>query len=99
MKRIALTALLTLALIGCASFGTDFKQEDVASIHKGETTEAQLLQTFGNPYTTTSNSNGTRTLTWTYAHATAFSPGKGKSLMVKLNESGVVEKYLLTNVN
>lgn len=81
VQRIFVTAGLSLAvwIIGCASSGTNYDSTKVSQIRKGETTEAQLVQMFGDPGQRTVDSNGDTVLMWQYnearANAASFVPG------------------------
>ena len=96
-------ALVSAALFaGCASVGNNFDDSKVSQIKKGETTEAELIQIFGEPQNRNVNSEGRTVLilTWTYAeskvrgesfipYAGAFMGGhdtKSKSLTVTLQD-------------
>ena len=105
--RIAAVLVLGAILVaGCATSGTNFDSSKVSEIKKGETTEAELIQKFGQPNQRTIDSEGLTHLTWQYveAHASGknFIPFYGafhqesntsnKMLMVTLRD-GVVEKF------
>lgn len=80
MKRlynIIIGCLLTAILLGCASVGENFDERNVSQIKKGETTEAELLQMFGEPQNRTEDSEGTSTLQWTYTESVT----KGESFI------------------
>ena len=98
MKRVLLGAII-FAVAGCATVGNDISQEDISKIQKGVTTEQSLVSTFGQPSTQTVDSEGNRYLVWSYGHAVAFGAAEGKSLMVKLNNSGTVESYTTSSTN
>lgn len=69
---------LCLALVvGCASVGNNFDEGKLSQIKKGETTEAQLVEFFGNPQNRTVNSDAVVTMTWMYAESTV----KGESFI------------------
>lgn len=62
MKRgMIVGVLLAAALLGCASHGVMVSPEKVATLKKGEATEADVIATLGNP-TTVTNVNGVRLL-------------------------------------
>lgn len=48
MKKILLSSILIFALWGCQS-GREIKEQDVAMIYKGYTSENQIRATFGEP--------------------------------------------------
>jgi hypothetical protein len=95
-----------IAVLGCASVGTNFNSSKVASIKKGETTEPALIEMFGKPQQISSNSEDERVLTWIYSEShvkgETFIPFAGgfvggattktKSLVVKLSD-GKVNSY------
>ena len=67
--NILICAATAFWLIGCASTGQNFDESKVSQIKKGETTEADLVQMFGQPENRAVNSEGTTTLTWNYFEA------------------------------
>jgi outer membrane protein assembly factor BamE (lipoprotein component of BamABCDE complex) len=76
MKSIlqrGLARTLALAFVawmaGCASTGQNFDENKVSQIRKGETTESQLVELFGQPQNRAVNSEGMTTLTWQYAES------------------------------
>lgn len=98
---------MVAVLVGCASSGTNFDSRKVTDIHKGETTEPQLVAMFGKPNMRGVNSETGTTLTWIYVEARAkgetFIPlagafvggvkSKTKSLIISLNQEGTVDHY------
>jgi hypothetical protein len=105
MKTLAL--LLSMILVGCASVGKNFNADNVAKIQTGKTTEADLVQMFGEPQQRGLKTGGLKTLTWIYTEsrvkgetfipiAGAFMGGadtKTKSLTVSLGSDGTVTDY------
>ncbi len=92
-----------LAMSGCASNGADFNSDKVADIHKGTTTEPQLISMFGEPNQRSIDSDARTRLVWFYAHAhvtasSFFFHGGGaktqKTLTVTLKD-GLVTDYSL----
>ena len=75
--RIPITAVIVALLAGCASNGNNFDESKVSQIKKGETTEAQLIQMFGEPQSRGLNSEGATTLMWMYTESSA----KGESFI------------------
>ena len=64
MKRGMIAGvLLAAALLGCASHGVIVSQEKVATLKKGESTEADVIATLGQP-TTVTTYNGVRMLVY-----------------------------------
>ena len=106
---VVLATMITAILVGCAASGSNFDESKVAQIKKGETTEAQLIQMFGQPQNHTVNSEGQTIDTWLYTEATvkgesfipyagAFVGGtnsKNKTLMVTLQD-GKVQSFSST---
>ncbi len=80
-SKFLLLALASALLAGCASTGNNFDESKVSQIKKGETTEAQLIQMFGEPQSRGVNSEGQTLLTWMYAQSnvkgTSFIPIAG----------------------
>lgn len=75
--KLAISTALTAALVGCASVGKNYDESKVSQIKKGETTEAELRQLFGEPQAQTVSSEGLKILTWMYSEATV----KGESFI------------------
>jgi outer membrane protein assembly factor BamE (lipoprotein component of BamABCDE complex) len=100
-------ALLSALLFGCASVGNNFDDSKISLIKKGQTTEGELIQMFGQPEQRTLNSDGLKTLTWNYIESTvkgetfipyagAFMGGtrsKNKMLVVSLDVTDVVANF------
>lgn len=96
-----------LSLVGCASAGKNFDSRKVPQIEKGRTTEAELVQMFGEPTSRGLKTGGIKTLSWVYAEsrvkgetfipfAGAFLGGtdtKTKTLIVALASDGTVSDY------
>lgn len=103
MKTILTLCCVALLAVGCASTGNNFDENKLSQIKKGETTEQELVQMFGQPQNRSVNSDGVATLTWMYAEARvkgeSFIPYAGmfmggsrtkmKSLVVTLAENKV----------
>ncbi len=104
----SLIPLLFVAfLCGCASAGKNFDSGKVSEIHKGETTEADLVRMFGPPIQRGINSETGLTLTWVYSEARvkgetfipfagAFVGGattKTKTLLINLDQDGKVASF------
>lgn len=64
-----LIAALSILIVGCASTGNNFDEGKVAQIKKGETTELDLIQLFGQPQSRSMNSEGQSILTWSYTES------------------------------
>ena len=69
MQRLALILLVILVASGCA--GRDFSRPQPETLLLGKTTEAEILQRFGDPYRQgTKLTNGENVKTLAYAYAT-----------------------------
>lgn len=101
VRFICMVAALCLTVGGCMSHGTNFDSNKVSSIKKHQTTEAELVQMFGEP-DQRGEANGKKRLTWTHV-TVSMSPlgvilpmqhsSQAKSLMVTLTPDGTVEDY------
>jgi len=101
--------LIIILIAGCASAGNNFDDSKISQIQKGQTTEADLVQMFGQPQNRATDSEGMTTLTWMYMQSTvrastfipyagAFMGGtnsKDKTLNVVLAD-GKVKSYSMT---
>lgn len=106
IQNVILVVVLGILIAGCASTGFNFDESKISQIKKGETTEPELIQWFGQPVERGINSEGMTTMTWMYTEATVkgstFVPyvgpfvggtrSKNKVLMVTLN-SGKVANF------
>jgi len=106
-SKLLRTALLTVLILstavnftGCAtsSYGKPFDPDQVSMIEEGITTEAQLLEMFGNPTSATIDTEGRKTLMWFHSKVKATSyvvatkaKQEGEMLMVVLGHDGTVE--------
>ncbi len=110
MKRFTTGVFLGIVLLssfGCMSSGTKIDQNRVTEIKKGETTEADVIQMFGQPNRSFVNSDGTKMLMWNYHESrtkgTTYIPYAGiflggsdsssQSLTVNIGPSGKVTNY------
>src|SRR5262245_42840461 len=75
--QFLIATLATAVLFGCASVGENFDEGKISQIKKGETTEADLIQMFGQPQNRTLNSEGQSILTWMYTESAV----KGESFI------------------
>ena len=107
LKSWILMAICITAMVGCMSVGTNIDTAKISRIHKGVTTEADLLNLFGEPNQRSVNGNGFKTMEWTYVQsnvtAQSFIPVVGdmfggaksanKSLRVTLGSNGRVQDF------
>jgi hypothetical protein len=90
--RLAGVLLMLQACIS-AQVGTRFPIENVPSIKRCQTTQANLLQLLGNPYQRGAQS-GYNTLRWLHQRASVRDSTQN-DLIVFLNDAGVVVDYTL----
>ncbi|MDD5272310.1 MAG: outer membrane protein assembly factor BamE [Methylovulum sp.] len=83
---------LFLAGAGCASMGHEFPAGQVQTIRIGETTQNDIINTFGTPWRT-GIENGLKT--WTYGNYSysAFSDSETEDLVIKFDKRGLVSTY------
>jgi hypothetical protein len=62
--RLILSTAFVARMVGYASAGQNFEENKVSQIKKGKTTEAELVQMFGEPQSRGRNPDGTTNLTW-----------------------------------
>ena len=91
MKKLDLFFLLILFVVGCSS-GTNFDSKLFDKIIVYQTTQEEVRQWFGNPY---SKMNDGSKITWIYSYAqsTGFS-AKAKSLLISFIKDTVVSKNI-----
>jgi len=61
--------LLSVALIGCVSSGTQVKDTALSQFRKGQTTEADVVKALGPPQSTMTSSGGGRVISYVGMHA------------------------------
>ncbi len=109
MKKIIL-AICTIALVSCASVGTQVKNEDLTGFKKGETTKEQVITKLGKPDTFGIDSDGNEIVTYTYAYmrpkGATFIPIVGifaggtnttSSITTFTFKNNILEKYTSSN--
>jgi outer membrane protein assembly factor BamE (lipoprotein component of BamABCDE complex) len=94
MKKAFFTLLFAALLSGCAtaSFetGRRFDASKVSSIQKGQTTKAEILAWFGEPYSkTVSGEDGEM---WIYLHSQGTSKAKSMVFTVDVKTEGTSQK-------
>jgi hypothetical protein len=111
--KVLSVVLGIIALYGCASVGTPIASQNIPKIHKGVTTEAQLVQMFGAPMDKSLSTSGKTVDTWTYSAAqakgTSFIPLAGafvggtnmqlSKLQAIIGKDGRVEDYLFNQTH
>ncbi|MBU0743030.1 outer membrane protein assembly factor BamE [bacterium] len=94
MPRVLAGALACAWLIaaGCATVGRDFPMGHVSEIRIGETTQAEIRETFGAPWRV-GEEDGKRT--WTYGKYRYRLLGRPRTsdLVVRFDDGGVVASY------
>jgi outer membrane protein assembly factor BamE (lipoprotein component of BamABCDE complex) len=97
-----------LSLTGCMStqIGTAYNSDNVTKLKVGETTEQDVIQLIGEPYSRSRNSDGTVVLSYMYNAGTSVNPfsgfdpnfvqkaqGKMKTLTVIIDANGKLKSY------
>lgn len=87
-----LLALLWAVVQGCASAGRDFPMDRVEGIRNGETTQTEILETFGQPWRVGTEDGQA---TWTYGKYKyrLFGQPSTSDLVVRFDDRGVVSSY------
>ena len=92
--------LLCVGLVSGCFHSTTGKEIDplkVNTIQAGKTTEAQMVEMFGEPMTWTDGSDGSRTLNWNYnrrrSDITSLSDSNKLDRLTATVRGGVVESY------
>lgn len=84
--------LVALALPGCISIGRRFPAQAVAQLQVGQTTQQQVLETFGPPWRTGIDS-GQRTWTYGYYRYPLIGAPQARDLVIKFDARGIVSSY------
>lgn len=97
MRKI-FVLLAACVLASCATqYGKPVTQAQLDQIKQGVTTKNDLLSSFGNPLTTSSNSDGTQIMSWGYAKVGfAGSSYSNQALSVIIDSSGKVVSFTTT---
>ena len=104
--RLTVPLFFVLAAAGCytSSSGPKMAPEDLATIQKGKTTEADLVRMFGEPQSRFVDAQGIRHLSWGSVRATvplfigmgsAGQSTRVKTLAVTLGPDGTVTDYTM----
>ena len=91
MCRSLLMAAI-LAGVGCASVGHEFPAGQVQTIRIGETSQNDILNTFGNPWRT-GVENGLKTWTYGNYYGSLFGESEAEDLVIKFDKRGMVSSY------
>lgn len=73
MRKLAVVAMVVLALSGCAASGVKVTDAHLSSMKPGETTEAQVVQSLGAPTMRTRMGDGSTMVIYSY-HETKVRP-------------------------
>jgi hypothetical protein len=87
-----LLMMLVLAGAGCASVGHEFPAGQVQTIRIGETSQNDIINTFGNPWRTGID-NGLKTWTYGNYYVTLFGENEAEDLVIKFDKRGMVSSY------
>lgn len=97
MRKLITTAILAVALTGCATSGQKITQDQLNQVVQGKTTKAETVQLFGEPTSVTQSSDGTQILGWGYAHVGFAGIGtEVQGLSVVFDENQLVKSYTRT---
>lgn len=89
---LVFTAVLVLGATGCISVGRHFPTGPIPQLQVGQTTQQQVLETFGPPWRTGIDS-GQRTWTYGYYRYSLFASPVARDLVIKFDQKGVVSSY------
>lgn len=98
MKKLFIGVFLASFLSACAQVGTDKLSMDVVgNIQEGVTTESDVRDMLGKPYTT-ARTDGKLTLTYMKG-SYKFGKSEGMSLVVSFDEEGKVDSVTTAEIN
>lgn len=92
MRTFIFSVLLAAVLSGCATHGTYVGKDQLAGLQAGVTTEAEIVQALGKPYTVSESSDGSKTLIYAFV---SYQPGsmKTNTTSVELGKDGRLVSY------
>lgn len=94
IKRVILSILIGILIIGCASSGKMMEQSKLDQITVGVTTKDEMVQMFGNPMSQGYNDEGKLSMSWFYVFVGPMGLGmQQQSLIALFDEQNIVEKY------
>jgi outer membrane protein assembly factor BamE (lipoprotein component of BamABCDE complex) len=99
MRKALLILALITGLVGCASRGTEIKQEQRNQLVQGQTTRTQMIAMFGQPVNQGFLEAGKLSLKWVYVYATIGGIQRFQELVALFNEQEVLEKYFISDNN
>lgn len=89
---LCLSAILIVAVAGCATVGRDFPADQVSRIRIGETTQTQIREMFGSPWRV-GIEDGQRTWTYGKYRYTPFGEARTQDLVIRYDDRNVVSSY------
>jgi outer membrane protein assembly factor BamE (lipoprotein component of BamABCDE complex) len=91
--RFIFALVCALLVSGCAiHLGTPFKTDQVHNIQVGKTTQAQIVQYFGQPESQ-GLKDGRPLWTYLFARLSLGGTAKGTMLSIEFDDQGVVQSY------
>ena len=85
-------------LFACMTVGRDFPAQQVAKLHIGKTTQAQVRGLFGTPWRQ-GVEDGQRTWTYGHYHYALLGSTQTRDLVVRFDEHDVVASYTFNSTN
>lgn len=92
--RSLLEASCALALVSCASSGTNFSQRKAVKPQPGVSTKADAVHALGNPNNETFRADSTVILTWMHSSGTAWGSGKSRYVSILFAKDGTMIRML-----
>ena len=91
--KTILLVFLCITIMGCATIGRNFDDTKIQQIKNGATTQAEILQIFGEPY---GKSVCGFLHSWRYQHAhdTIVNPPSVKTLIIRFDKNDIVYDYM-----
>jgi outer membrane protein assembly factor BamE (lipoprotein component of BamABCDE complex) len=91
--RFILALICALVVSGCAiRLGAPFKTDQVQNIQVGKTTQAQIVQFFGQPESQ-GLKDGRPLWTYLFARLSLGGTAKGTMLSIEFDDQGIVRSY------
>lgn len=102
-----MTAIVVIAIAGCATVGREISDAQIGTLKKGETTSTQAIAALGQPTSVTRLSDGRQIMTYSFAHAQArpasfipvvglFAGGsdvRSSAVMLTFDKTGILQDY------
>jgi len=94
MKHILSLIATALIVVGCAATGHRFDLSKTSEIKRGVTTQAELEEWFGKPWSSKSKSGGSREVVWQYTKAAmAVGITEQQVLTAYVDQRGIVTDF------